>query len=253
MADNLLELADAPEVQAVLIRRYPAQDVLRYIGQFQDSFAQYVGAAVDTFPANQSTPPPQPRYGFKGNKKVLQVSNVSAQLNLSFSSGLPRDGILSAISRAASEMDKLDTIFAHHTRTFSGIVVTVTYTVSNANLPVLVNAAAQRVLSNAPDRAQSLNFTISRRVGDFFRNVEFGQVKAGMVAAQAGQNVHIDLDFDSGFTDGIEYKIDVNSKPRMDSPQTGDFNALIAEFKAMLNDDAPIYLGDLLDTKIYGN
>jgi len=60
----------------------------------------------------------------------------------------------------------------------------------------------------------------------------------------------VDFDFQTeGVESALEFKIDANTRPQMESPQRGNFKRLVAVLQDMLTDEAPRYFGDEVAVK----
>jgi hypothetical protein len=183
-------------------------------------------------------------------KRSLVVSNVSAQLSLDFGATLPPKLTLSeAIDRAARVMDdSLDRIFVNQKTFFSGIVVV--WTATQMDLNTLTEELVEWTMKThfAP-QLNSYSATIGVERKGINRTIEISQYKSWMRLQRVGPGVstiHIDSDFDPAEDQGLQIKIDVNTKPQIAAPPRKAFVGLIPAISETINLD----LGNLVGSQL---
>jgi hypothetical protein len=174
-------------------------------------------------------------------KRTLTVSEISVQLSLEFSD-MPNDGVSNALKKAAARMDALDGLFKEQPRFYVGVVVA-------ADFPMLDRDAATKAAfaeifkSDNVNLLQSFSATQSFNCRDFTASLETNLFKLFDVIVEGSQGIHIDPDFASASEEGIQYKLDINTRPLIDQPRAQMFSELVVELPSILTDIAPSAIG----------
>jgi len=167
-----------------LIRRFPDEDVRRLQFQFEDEFKNLIGGTTQQLPSA----PGAPRFMMIDGKRTLAVSNISAQLNLTFGAALPSKLTLSdVLARPAAEMDRaLEKIFPSQKTFYAAIIVE---WVASERDPAKVAAFLKSLVLRPQFRGKlaSLNATIGLEIADINRTIELSPFKSFMRMHQGEQ------------------------------------------------------------------
>jgi hypothetical protein len=245
---NLAIRTEQPRLASIaLVRRFPAEDIRRTQFLFEDEFKSLIGgetAAVNI----PSAPPEAPRFMMTDGKRTLVVSNVSAQLSLDFGGTLPPKMTLpSALDRAARTMDdSLERIFAKQKTYYSGIVIV--WTATQMDLNSLSEALVEWTMkSHFAPHLNNFGVTIGVERKGFNRSIEISQYKAFQRLAQSNQtSIHVDADFEPAQDQGLQIKIDVNTRPQIASPPQKAFVSLIPVITETIRIDLENLVGSQL-------
>jgi hypothetical protein len=164
----------------------------------------------------------------------------SVQLTLDFGKSLPADqSFKSILSRPAATMDTaLDKILGHQKKAYSAIIVV--WTVTEPNLEKLARDLADDILKpKFADKILSFNTTLGLQAQGFNRTIEVSQFSGWRRVAPLGEALSLDPDFDAPDDQGLQIKLDVNTKPSVDNPHKGAFSSIIPIFVQSITDDLP--------------
>jgi hypothetical protein len=211
--------------------------------QFEDEFKSFI--AGNTQPLSSSGLVGVPKFMMTDGKRTLAVSNNSVQLSLNFGSTLPPRLTLSdVLKRPAAEMDRaLDVIFPSQKAYYAAIIVEWVATEQNS---ASVAAFFSELLLKPKFRGKlaSLSATIGLEILDINRTIELSQFKSFKRAQRPGVPVQfaLDPDFDPADDEGVQIKVEVNTKPTLSAPQKGAFALLIPALKDTIDVDLPMFI-----------
>ena len=241
----LTVISNPPRLSAItLIRRFADQDVRRLQFEFEDEFKNFIGGTTQPLPHSGGAGG-VPKFLMTDGKKTLAVSNVSVQLSLNFGAALPSKLTLSdVLTRPAKEMDRaLEKIFPSQKTFFSAIIVE---WVATERDPTKVAALFNSLLLKPKFRGTlaSLTATVGLEISDINRVIELSQFKSFMRAQQSGLPVQfsLDPDFDVADDEGVQIKVEVNTKPTVNSPPQQAFASLIPVLKETIAVDLPMFV-----------
>ena len=228
----MLACVQPPRLVSVsLVRRYPNEDTRRKQFEFEDEFKSLIsGTAQPLGPAN--APPDHPRFMITDGKRTLLVSNVTAQLNLDFGGALPKQADLAKVlDRPASVMDQAArTIFPHQKTAYSAIVILWAASKTKDLASISAELAPKVFKATLPD-ITSMSATVGLEKGDFTRTIELSQYRRfdrlARVTTIFPQAIFVDADFDTPDDEGLQIKLDVNTKPTSMKPTADAFARLI--------------------------
>jgi hypothetical protein len=89
-----------------------------------------------------------------------------------------------------------------------------------------------------------LSATVGIEIADINRTIEMSQFKSFMRAQQAGVPAQftLDPDFDVADDEGVQIKVEVNTKPVINSPPKQAFASLIPTLKETIAVDLPMFV-----------
>jgi hypothetical protein len=252
---------DTEALQTItFVRRYPVDNDIRkrqfvFEEAFHDTFPD--PARVVNLPTN--APPEVPRFWFVHGKRSLQVNSITAQMNLDFTDGTPEDfDLFKIITRYAGVLDRgFSSIFADQKRAYSGIVVQINRRYSGPEEDI-ARFIAERMLKPSVEAIASALVNLSVRHGDFFSNIEISGYKqiAGTPTAAPGvgsSSPFLDTEFGEPSTQhGLSIKVDANSKPAKNNPESSGFKPLLPSLKEAFSSVLPTLMGNLLPKLIGG-
>jgi hypothetical protein len=250
----LLITTEAPRLTSIaLVRRYPAEDVRRTQFLFEDEFKELIGG--QTAALNPSVAVPEaPRFMMTDGKRTLVVSNVTTQLSLDFGASLPPKLTLNdALTRPATFMDDvLGRIFEKQRTFYSAIIVT--WSATQKDLFRLSEELVQWTMKPhfAPQLA-GFSATIGLERNKINRTMEISQYKGWQRVASpviGGQAISVDADFETADDQGLQIKIDVNTKPQIGKPLSKAFVSLIPVISETISIDLPNLIGPQLATSL---
>lgn len=186
-----------------------------------------------------------PKYVMTDGKRTLAVSNVSVQLSLNFGAALPSKLTLSnVLARPANEMDRsLEKIFPSQKTSFSAIIVEWVATERDtAKVAAFFNSLLLKPKFRG--KLSFLSATVGIEIADINRTIEMSQFKSFMRAQQAGVPAQftLDPDFDVADDEGVQIKVEVNTKPVINSPPKQAFASLIPTLKETIAVDLPMFV-----------
>ncbi|MHC2625069.1 hypothetical protein ACVIW2_007101 [Bradyrhizobium huanghuaihaiense] len=243
---------EQPRLSSIaLVRRFPAEDVRRTQFLFEDEFKSLIGGETTAINAPLA-PPEAPRFMMTDGKRTLVVSNVSAQLSLDFGGSLPPKLTLAdALDRAARTMDSsMERIFAKQSRWYSGIVIV--WTATQMNLNSLSEELVEWTMKThfAPQLSH-YGATIGVERKGFNRTIEISLYKSFQRIATSGQtHIHVDADFEPPEDQGLQIKIDVNTRPQISSPPKNAFQNLIPVILETIRVDLQSLVGSQLASSL---
>ena len=243
----------APRLSSViLIRRFPREDMRRKQFDFEDLFASYIHATSQSLPTSPEAAPAQPRFIISDTKRTLVVSNVTVQLTLDFGASFPaKSTFKSVLSRPAELMDKMaEQLLSHQRRAYSAIVVEWVCPKKGDLESLSRELAALNLKPQFPDPIAFYTASIGLRSGEFYKTVELAVYKRFQTPPPGLGGLHLDLDFDDDPVpeEGLQIKVDANTKPQMDRPPKSAFAALIPVLQSAVEQDlAPLIGSDLVD------
>lgn len=246
MSKKLTATFGKPDLTVALIRRFPAQDVMRHLGPIQDKFSPYL-PNFNVLPSNAQTPPENPRFALSGTKKSLTVAGTMINLTLDFSAGAPASGMRPPIMKAIAEMAKLDAVLNDQKKFYSGVIIGMTYKGSATLLEAHSREILERIMEHPGKDLKFGNFAIVREDSRFLSSFEMSRVKQYEHVVVPGQPSHIsiDLDFDSNkLLDGLQFKLDVNNKPLGMVEEPNPFAGLFDKVCEMSSIEGQAYIGE---------
>ena len=144
------------------------------------------------------------------------------------------------LARPASVMDAgLEKILGHQKTAYSAIIIVWDATERNVER-LAQELAAEFLKPTFPDPLVSSSVTIGFKSGGFNRTIEIFQFKAWQRRATLGSAlVSIDADFDVPDDEGLQIKVDVNTKPQITNPPKSAFSAIIPVLLKAVETDLP--------------
>jgi hypothetical protein len=222
-------VTEPPRLSSIaLVRRFPAEDVRRTQFLFEDEFKSFIGGQTRAV-SIPSAPPEAPRFMMTDGKRTLVVSNISAQLSLDFGSTLPpRMTLADALYRAARAMDEsLERIFAKQRSHYAGIVIVWSATQMDLN-KLSEDLVEWTMKSHFAPQLNHYSVTVGVERKGINRSIEISQYKSFQRTTQSNQStIYVDADFEPAIDQGLQIKIDVNTRPQIATPPDKAFVSLI--------------------------
>jgi hypothetical protein len=254
LEQRLLITTEPPRLTSItLVRRYPAEDVRRTQFLFEDEFKTLIGGQTTSL-STPVSPPDAPRFMMTDGKRSLVVSNSATQLSLDFGETLPPKLTLKgALSRPASMMDEaLGRIFHKQTTYYAAIIVV--WAASQWDMYRLSEELVQWTMKAhfAPQLA-AFGATIGVERDKISRTIEVSQYKSWKRVASAiigGSVISVDPDFEAAEDQGLQIKIDVNTKPQIKNPPGKAFVGLIPSISDTISVELQNLIGPQLATSL---
>jgi hypothetical protein len=248
---KLLITTEPPRLASItLIRRYPDEDVRRTQFQFEDEFKGFVRGQTQAVSAQGGIE--IPKFLMTDGKRTLVVSNISTQLSLEFGATLPsKSSLKDVLTRPTSVMDEaLTRIFPGQKIFYSAIVVV--WAATQSDQSGLAEELAQWLLKPTfrPSLA-SLNTTVGLERNGTNRTIELSQYKQWQrLTTGTNSTIFIDPDFEKPDDQGLQIKVDVNTKPQIAVPPVKAFGGLIDVLRETLTVDLPNLIGPSLSAAL---
>lgn len=231
-------------VSVTLVRRYPNEDVRRTQFQFEDEFKTFIRG--QTQPVN-ALGIEAPKFIMTDGKRTLVVSNISTQLSLDFGGKLPsKSSLKDVLERPTAIMDEvLPGIFSSQKVFYAAIVVV--WAATQRDQAKLAEELAEWLLKPTfRPNLVSLSSTVGLERDGANRTIEISSYKSWTRIGHSQGLPFIDQDYEKADDEGLQIKVDVNTKPQLASPPPNAFASLIPVISETLSVDLTNIIGPSL-------
>ena len=218
-----------PEVDAILIRRFPIEDMRRRQFDFEDAFQQYIGSPSQSAPGLPSDiSPNSSRFRMTKGNKSLGIADSSVQLNLGFARNASGQTIFQALNNACIEMSKLDNLLKHQTKHYSAILVSIEHPYGTAAEIATIEYFYPKFLNVPANKKLAFDALVVTEQKDVIASMHCSQYKK---VATPTDGTFVDPDFADATEEGIQFKFELNTKNLIENPRPGDFLRLFDTLK----------------------
>ncbi len=210
---------------------------------FENVFKAYINAPLVVQNNPPGTAPNVPSFSMTDGMRTMTAADNTVFLDLRFDSGLPKgESLTNVLEKPIELMDELDKLLPGIKKQFSAIILTIS--LPYAGDQAEVGAYLSDIAFKFPVKdVISTTFSVAKKRNEFIHFVEFSQFKFFEIIQQFQPGVF--FGFDPDFTDakeeGLQLKIDVNTRPLIDSPKRDEFKSLGVELADAVSNDVDLY------------
>lgn len=206
--------------QASCVASFAVDKEIRYkVKEVERAFHNVVSGEVANTNVSDSMPPPIPRLTLESGPKQLAISQLSAQLQLSFSdkSKSVKETYEIIAKNALQFWDAICELKQPSDRRDVGVVLKIncpsTLTKEKVAQTIQEKYTKLPMLGQLVNAQLSFGFLVAET--EIFRNVSVGvyQIRKGAIEGRSGEMISIDLETLEIVEHGFEIKMDVNTKP----------------------------------------
>lgn len=215
-----------------MVRRHTAHSVREKAYDFETLFKSYINAPINVANLPPSAPLAAQRFQMADGKRTLVAADNLVQLSLDFGTGSARPQHWKAVlDKPAGLMDESDRFFTPGQRGFKAVILQIArpYKGNQADVTDHIAKLFSQTPSGSPAAAAytyavtknglTINFEISQ-----FKFFEF----TTPIAPGGAQFINFDLDFMDPVDEGLQIKVEINSRSKDAAPESQKFTSLIS-------------------------
>lgn len=215
-----------PRYEVTLVRRHAAHSVRERAFDFEALFRSYINAPINVANLPPVAPLAAQRFQMSDGKRSLVAADNLVQLSLDFGTGRPKGQDWKAlIEKPAGLMDEADRFFTPNQKGYKSVILQISrpYQGNQSDVTARIAKLFSKTPSGTPAAAA---YTYAVVADGITKNLEISQFKFfEFTAITPGTTpfINFDLDFMDPSDEGLQIKVELNSKARMASAESEKF------------------------------